>query len=160
MRDHGVEVRTDAGVDARAVLPRSSTRPRRWDVTVAIAVGGVLGALVRSSVSAAWPHAPGAFPWATFSINVAGCALIGALMAVVTEVVGRPHRLARPFLGVGVLGGFTTFSTYTVDIQRLITDGHPLVALADLFGTLGAALIAVQVGIVAVRLFTRPRTRR
>jgi CrcB protein len=160
VNDRAADVRTDAGVDPGLVPPRSSTRPRRWDVTLAIAVGGVLGAVARYGVSVAWPHAPGAFPWATFSINVAGCVLIGALMAVLTEVVGRPHRLARPFLGVGVLGGFTTFSTYTVDVQRLIADGHTFVALVYLFGTVAAALVAVQSGIVAARFFTRPRTRR
>jgi CrcB protein len=131
-----------------------------WDVTLTIAAGGALGALARYAVSTAWPHTPGTFPWATFAINVVGCLLIGSLMAVLTDLVGRPHRLVRPFLGVGVLGGFTTFSTYTVDVERLISAGHPQLALADLFGTLAAALLAVQIGIVAARLFTRPRTPR
>ena len=144
-----------------AVRPvsRSLTRPRVWDVTLTIAAGGALGALARYAVSIAWPHAPGTFPWATFAINVVGCLLIGSLMAVLAEV-GRPHRLVRPFLGVGVLGGFTTFSTYTVDVERLISAGHPALALADLLGTLAAALLAVQLGIVAARLLARPWTPR
>ena len=137
-----------------------SSHPRVWDVTLTIAVGGALGALARYAVSTAWPPAPGTFPWATFAINVTGCLLIGSLMAVLTDFAGRPHRLIRPFLGVGVLGGFTTFSTYTVEAQRLISAGHPQLALAYLFGTLAAALVAVQIGIVAARLLTRPRTRR
>jgi len=129
-----------------------------WDVALTIAVGGALGALARYAVSTAWPHAPSAFPWATFAINVTGCMLIGGLMSVLTDFAGRPHRLVRPFLGVGVLGGFTTFSTYTVEVEHLIATGHPSLALAYLFGTLATALLAVQIGIVAARLLTRPRT--
>jgi CrcB protein len=66
--------------------------------------------------------------------------------------------LARPFLGIGVLGGFTTFSTYTADAQRLIADGPTLSALVYLLGTVAAALVAVQIGVVAARLLNRLRT--
>jgi CrcB protein len=67
-------------------------------------------------------------------INVTGCALIGVLMVLVSEV-WIEQQLLRPFLGTGVLGGFTTFSTYAVDIERLLADGHPGTALADLAAT-------------------------
>ncbi|RYV50110.1 fluoride efflux transporter FluC [Pengzhenrongella frigida] len=137
---------------------RTPTRPRVWDVTLTIAAGGALGAMARYGVATAWPHAPGAFPWATFGVNVLGCLLIGALMVVLTEIVGRPHRLTRPFLGVGILGGFTTFSTYAVEVDRLVAGGQLELALAYLFGTVAAALLAVQVGIVATRLATRALT--
>ena len=140
--------------------PRPQTRPRVWDVALTIAIGGALGAVARYAIAAGWPHAPAGFPWATFVINVSGCLLIGALMVVLTEVVGRPHRLVRPFLGVGVLGGFTTFSTYTVETQHLLAVGRPVLALAYLFGTVGAALVAAQVGIIAARYLTRPRHRK
>jgi len=159
--DDVAEVTIPAGRRRRVPrLPRRfSTRPHVWDVTAAIAVGGALGALARYGVSTASPEAPGTFPWSTFAINAGGCLLIGALMVVLTEMGGRPHRLARPFLGVGVLGGFTTFSTYTVEVQRLITAGHPQLALAYLFGTLATALVAVQIGIVAARIVSRLATR-
>jgi fluoride exporter len=137
---------------------RAPTRRRAWDVALTIAVGGALGAMARYGVATAWPHAPGTFPWATFSVNVLGCLLIGALMVVLTEIVGRPHRLTRPFLGVGILGGFTTFSTYAVETDQLLTGGDPQLALLYLFGTVAAALLAVQVGIVATRLATRTLT--
>jgi CrcB protein len=110
-----------------------------------IAAGGVLGALARYGVESAWPAPPGAFPWAVFAINVSGCLLMGVLMAVVTEI--RPHRpLLRPFLGVGLLGGYTTFSTYIVDSQGTGAAGAPLTALVYLFGTVLAALLAVTAG--------------
>ena len=158
MNDQVAEVETGIGADLSVARRRFSTRPQVWDVTLAIALGGALGAIARYGVGAAWPPAPGTFPWSTFAINVTGCLLIGVLMVVLTEVAGHPHRLARPFLGIGVLGGFTTFSTYTAEAQRLIADGHTLSALVYLLGTVAAALVAVQIGVVATRLLNRLRT--
>jgi CrcB protein len=115
-----------------------------------IAVGGSLGALGRWAVAEALPHAAGRFPWDTFLTNVSGCFLIGVLMVLVTEVV--THKpLLRPFLGVGVLGGYTTFSTYIVDTQRAAAEGAPLVALGYLALTLLAALLSVYTGTVLTR---------
>ncbi|ONI69980.1 chromosome condensation protein CrcB [Kribbella sp. ALI-6-A] len=108
----------------------------------AIAAGGVVGALARYGLAEAWPHQAGGFPWATFVTNVAGCFLIGVLLARITP---RSHQLLRPFLGTGVLGGFTTFSTFAVDTDRLLP-GHAVVALVYFFGTLAAALVAVWAG--------------
>ena len=158
MNDQVAEAETGIGADLSVAPRRFSTRPQAWDVTVAIALGGALGAIARYGLSASWPPAPGTFPWSTFAINVTGCLLIGVLMVVLTEVAGHPHRLARPFLGIGVLGGFTTFSTYTAEAQRLIADGHTLSALVYLLGTVAAALVAVQIGVVATRLLNRLRT--
>lgn len=115
--------------------------------TVAIAVGGAVGALARYGVAVATPHADGAFPVATFGTNVVGCLLIGVLMAVV-ERGGAPDW-ARPALGVGVLGGFTTFSAYALEITGLLD--RPVVALAYLFGTVVAALAASWVGLAGTR---------
>ena len=138
--------------------PRAAWRRAPWAVLGVISAGGVLGALGRYGLATAWPHRPGRFPWATFVTNVSGCLLIGVLMVLVTEVWSA-HRLLRPFLGVGVLGGYTTFSTYAVDVQQLVTAGAARTALAYLGGTLVAALAAVYVGVTLTRLATR-RERR
>lgn len=127
---------------------------------LAVALGGGLGALARYGLSLGMPHRAGEFPWATFATNVTGCVLIGALMVLLTETTAPPHRLVRPFLGVGVLGGFTTFSTYAVEVQQLLGTGHPWVAAAYLTGTVTGALAAVQVGIVTVRVIARARRRK
>lgn len=111
----------------------------------AVAVGGALGALARWGAGPAVPAAPGAFPLATFAVNTVGCLLIGALLVVLTEVVAA-HPLARPFLATGVLGGFTTFSTYAVDVHAVARAGRPGVAVAYLLGTLLAALAATWLG--------------
>jgi CrcB protein len=88
----------------------------------------MIGALARHTISAAFPHAAGSFDWATLAVNAAGCALIGMLMVAFTEV-WRPHRLALPFLGVVVLGGFTTFSVYVIDVQHALA-AEPFAASA------------------------------
>jgi CrcB protein len=129
-----------------------------WRVIAAIAAGGVLGALARFGLGRAFPAGPTGFPWATFAINVSGCLLIGALIVLVTEAFRAP-RLLRPFLGTGVLGGYTTFSTAMVDTVRLL--GHQAVptALFYLFGTLAAALVAAYAGAALTRRLTLGRSR-
>ncbi|MDP4500972.1 FluC/FEX family fluoride channel [Nonomuraea turcica] len=132
-----------APIDADVAV-RAEIRPSAWPVLAAISAGGVLGALARYGVSLALPHAPTGFPWSTFLINVSGCLLIGVLMVLVNEM--RTGRLLRPFWGVGVLGGYTTFSTYIIDIHQAMRAGAPGVALAYLLATLVAALLAVWAG--------------
>jgi len=135
----------DSDVDLHIPAQRRELAGTPWPVLVAIAVGGALGALARYGLTVLWPHASGAFPWATFVINVSGCLLIGCLMVLVDEA-GVRHRLLRPFFGVGVLGGFTTFSSYVLDVQQLLSAGAAARALLYLAGTVLAALLAVWVG--------------
>jgi CrcB protein len=79
-------------------------------------------------------------------------------MVLVTEV-WTGQRLVRPFLGVGVLGGYTTFSTYVVDIQRLVNAGAAATALMYLIGTVVGALLAVYAGVTATRWLIRLRVK-
>src|SRR4051812_11679939 len=136
---------------------RLGLRPRRRParrgqapVVAVVALGGAVGAAGRHALALWWPTRPGHFPWATFWTNVIGCAVIGVFMVVITDVWAG-HRLVRPFFGTGVLGGFTTFSTYAVDIQRLVDSGHPRTGLAYLAATLLAALTAVWPASTAAR---------
>ncbi|MFJ4650023.1 fluoride efflux transporter CrcB [Nocardia sp. NPDC088792] len=114
----------------------------------AISIGGAIGALGRYGLAQAWPTPPHTFPWATFVINVAGCFLIGVLVVLVTEV-RVAHPVVRPFLGVGILGGFTTFSTYANDIRGLLRPDTVGTAFGYLALTLVCALLAT---LVALRL--------
>ncbi|MEV7197401.1 CrcB family protein [Streptomyces sp. NPDC093510] len=113
-----------------------------WKVVAVVAAGGGIGAVARYAASLWWPTAPDGFPWTTLLVNAAGCAAIGVLMVLVTEA-WTVQPLVRPFLGTGVLGGFTTFSTYAVDIERLMSVGHARMGLACLALTLVVALAAV-----------------
>ncbi|MGN6244859.1 MAG: fluoride efflux transporter CrcB [Motilibacteraceae bacterium] len=138
----------DPDVDLHVPAQR---RQRQAPAVAVIAAGGALGAEARYGLSLAMPHGPAQFPWATLVTNALGCLLIGVLMVLVTEVLST-HRLVRPFLGTGVLGGFTTFSTYTVDTQRLLTEGKAGLALTYLAATLAAAMVAVWLGANTTRI--------
>ena len=133
----------------RSVLPRVP-----WLVLAVIAVGGAIGSLARYGLLYAFPHPPGRFGWAAFAVNVSGCLIIGILMVLITE--SRPaHRLVRPFLATGVLGGYTSFSTYMIDTQRALLAGAPYVALLYAAGTMAAAVAAAWAGIRFTRVLTR-----
>ena len=126
-------------------------------IVAAVAAGGVLGACARYGAALLWPAVTGGFPWTTFGVNVTGCALMGVLMVLVTERA-TAHPLVRPFLGTGVLGGYTTFSTYAVDAQHLLEDHRPGAALLYLAGTLIAALLAVWGAAALTRVLVPPRS--
>jgi CrcB protein len=119
-------------------------------VIVAVATGGAIGSAARYGLALAWPTPITGFPWASLLTNVTGCALIGVLMQVTTARIA-PHRLVRPFLGTGVLGGFTTFSTYAVESRSLLAAGRPGLAVAYVLGTLAGALAAVRFGMLIAR---------
>ncbi|MFD7531707.1 MULTISPECIES: fluoride efflux transporter CrcB [unclassified Streptomyces] len=119
-------------------------------VIAVVALGGAIGATARYGAALLWPTAPGGFPWTTLTVNAVGCAVIGVFMVVISEA-WTAHRLVRPFFGTGVLGGFTTFSTYAVDIQHLLDGGRVRAGLVYLGLTLFAALAAVWSAVWATR---------
>ncbi|MFI5699979.1 fluoride efflux transporter CrcB [Streptomyces xanthochromogenes] len=147
---------TDPDIDLAVPAQRREIARGIGPVVAVVALGGAIGACARYGASLLWTTAPGSFPWTTLLVNALGCAVIGVFMVVLTEV-RTAHRLVRPFFGTGVLGGFTTFSTYAVDIQKLLSAGRPLTACAYLALTLVAALAAVT---SAVRLTRRVLVRR
>lgn len=133
---------------------RRTLRQHPATMVAAISCGGALGALARYGLSTAFPHPPNGMAWATLSINASGCLLIGVLMIVINDALPR-QRLLRPFLGVGMLGGYTTFSTYTVDIHQALTLGVARVALIYLGLTLLLSLFAVFAGAALTRALLR-----
>ncbi|BAC69032.1 chromosome condensation protein CrcB [Streptomyces avermitilis] len=140
----------EPGIAVRAPARRRSAWHGQAPVVAVVALGGGIGGTARYAAALLWPTQSGGFPWTTFWVNVVGCAVIGVFMVVITDV-WPAHRLVRPFFGTGVLGGFTTFSTYAVDIQKLVDAGHPRTALAYLAATLLAALAAVRLAATAAR---------
>lgn len=108
---------------------------------VAVAVGGALGAVARWALGEAFGEASG-FPWTTFGINVAGSFVLALLPAVAAV---RRHRVLALGLGPGLLGGFTTLSTYAEQSRALLADGHDLLAASYVLGTLTVCLAAVAV---------------
>jgi fluoride exporter len=151
--------RSTPSTSHRRGRPRHRRRSRQWDILLVIALGGGLGSLARYLLAQALPTPHGAFPWATFLTNTIGCLALGALMVLVLDV-WPPRRYLRPFLGVGVLGGFTTFSTYTVEIHDLLGVGHWSLADAYALDSLVAGLLAVWLGIALTRLAAGIPVRR
>ncbi len=123
---------------------------RRLDILAAIALGGAIGAVARYGLMLALPTRVGRFPWGTFTINVSGSLVLGLLLVLLAERF-PPSRYARPFIGTGVIGAYTTFSTYAVETDLLVRNGHPGVAAGYALGSLAAGLIAAWAGVVAGR---------
>ena len=106
-----------------------------------VAAGGALGALARWGFGVLVPDGTG-FPWTTFAINVTGSFLL-ALLPALGAVRDRPWLAVG--IGTGVLGGFTTLSTYAEHGRALVYDGRELLAFGYLAGTMLACLGAVLV---------------
>ncbi|MBT3152534.1 CrcB family protein [Streptomyces sp. CHD11] len=129
----------------------------RAAVVAAVALGGGAGAVARYAASLGWPAPAHGFPWTNLWVNVSGCAAIGVFMVIITGS-GAVHPLVRPFFGTGVLGGFTTFSTYAVDLHGLFGEGEAGAGLVYLAVTPLAALAAVwSAASVTRRVLTRRR---
>jgi len=126
--------------------PRSRAHRSRLGLLAALSGGGVLGSFGRYSVGLALPHPAGAFAWSTLLVNVTGSLAMGVLVVWVLSME-RPHPLLRPFLGVGVLGGWTTFSSFALDVHSMVRAGHGLLAAAYLLGSLVVGLVAVGLGV-------------
>lgn len=128
------------------------TRDRaRPAVLAAIAAGGALGTLGRYGLTRAVPAAPGSFPWATFAANLAGAFLLGMFVTVAVERL-PPSRYLRPFVAIGVLGSFTTYSALAVDTVTFAKDGDVALGAAYLAVTLTAGLLSCAFGVVVARV--------
>jgi CrcB protein len=101
---------------------------------------------MRHAVSVALPNGTNGFPWGTFVENVSGALLLAVLVVYLIEV-WPPSRYVRPFLATGVLGGYTTFSTFMAEAQGLVLDGRSLVAGGYVAATLLAGLTATLIGL-------------
>lgn len=152
----------DPDVDLRVPADRDEVvGARLGGVLAVIALGGALGALGRYALQELWPSAGGTrFAWGTFTANVTGSALIAVLMVLVSERRTPVSPWVRPFLGVGALGGFTSYSAYALDGTGLADSGETGTAVAYLAGTLLTALTAVTLAAWLTRWAVRRAHRR
>jgi fluoride exporter len=109
------------------------------------AVGGGGGALARWGLAEAVPRSPGGWPWATLAVNLAGCLLIGVLLAVLAARRPDDERL-QVLLGTGVLGGFTTFSAFAVETTDLLFAGSAGLAIGYVLASVLGGVLAVAAG--------------
>ena len=129
---------------------------RRADVLAAVGIGGAAGATARYWLAQAVHPGVGGFPWATFWINVSGSFALGLLIIVLLDRF-PPTRYARPLLGTGFLGGYTTFSTFGVEVDRLARQDHWATAAGYAAASVAGGLLAVFAGIAAARLLSPRR---
>jgi CrcB protein len=112
----------------------------------AIFAGGTLGALARVALAQAFPHAPSAWPWTTCAANLLGALVLGW---VVTRLPAASLR--RPFVGIGVCGALTTFSTLQLELLRMLDAGRLALAAAYAVASLAGGLAAVRLGMGLAR---------
>ena len=115
-------------------------------VSLAVAFGGALGALTRYVVDRSIEAREfGVFPWSTFMINVSGCFLVGVVVAALVDRHNAPAWL-RVGLVMGVLGGYTTFSTFSQETLDLLEEGRLATAMTYALGSLAVGTSAVLIG--------------
>lgn len=131
-------------------------RPR---MLALVMVGGAVGVTARWQVSQAVATKPGHWPWATFAINVVGSLLLGLLLE--TLLRGGPdagwRRGVRVGAGTGLLGGFTTYSTFIVETDRLVAAGHVGTGVAYALVSVVVGVLAAIAGITLARRLRPPR---
>jgi len=113
---------------------------------VLVAVGGAIGSTLRYALDGAvYRWLPPTFPFGTFVVNVTGCAVFGLLLGLGEQrlVVGSP---ARTFLLIGVLGGFTTFSSFAFETMQLLRGGEWLLGMGNVVGQVVLGLAALWIG--------------
>lgn len=115
----------------------------------AIYAGGAIGALARVGLAEAAPHGAGAWPWATFAVNMAGALMLGYFVARLRD---HPEdSIAHPFLTTGVCGTLTTFATLQLELFEMVDAGHLSLAAAYAVATLAVGYAFVPLGIAFER---------
>ncbi|HEX9807393.1 MAG TPA: fluoride efflux transporter CrcB [Alteraurantiacibacter sp.] len=122
-----------------------------------VAIGGGAGALARYQVGRGMTHWLGpqvvsTFPWATLAVNVIGSLAMGLLAGWLARHGGEGAENYRLLVGVGLMGGFTTFSAFSLELMLLIERGQPATAFAYGAVSVLAGLSALYIGLIVMRL--------
>jgi len=123
-----------------------------------VLAGGAAGTFVRAILEDASAAGPGEWPWTTFAVNVSGSFLLGVLVSALAargDDTGRRRRL-RLALGTGILGGFTTYSTFIVEVDQLLRDGVLGLGAAYALGSVVAGVLAAGLGVLLGGARTTP----
>ncbi|CAN5688637.1 MAG: CrcB family protein [Iamia sp.] len=138
--------------------PRSAPpSPTGLEALAVVAAGGAVGSVLRWGVAAAWPTPAGGWGWSTVAVNLSGAFLLGLVLALLAGAAARRgaaprwHHLARLGLGTGLLGGWTTFSTLAVEVDRSLAAGRPGLAATAVSVSLVGGLVLAAAGTAAGR---------
>ena len=123
------------------------TTPSRWTASAWLTVfaGGLVGSAIRSGISLTIPAPAGTFPGATLTVNLVGSLLIGLFLALWDRSAARSRSLR--FWAIGVLGSFTTFSTFSLEVVQLLDAQQPVMAGGYLIGSVAGGLVLAVVGL-------------
>jgi CrcB protein len=117
---------------------------------VAVFAGGSLGTVARAELAEALPYTAGRWPWATFAVNVVGAFMLGYFTTRLQERLPL-SSYRRPFVGTGVCGGLTTFSTMQVELLRMLDERDVSLAAAYALASVAAGFVAVTIATNLVR---------
>lgn len=134
-------------------------RPRTLVLAIPVVLGGAVGTTLRAVAEHWWPAPAGEWPWTTFVINLVGSFVLGLLLESLVRSALAPHRQQRLrlLLGTGVLGGFTTYSTFVVEAERRITGGFTTLAIVYLLVSVVLGVACAGGGIVVADRRRRAR---
>jgi fluoride exporter len=144
-------------VSVPARVSRLASRRPPLPVLLAVGSGGALGVVARHELTLAAPVSAGAFPWTTWAINLTGSFVLGVIATLVLER-WPPTRYVRPFVGIGICGGYTTWSTFMTETVLLARDHRPGLAATYVTASVTGGLVATYAGSWAAR--RSPRRRR
>jgi CrcB protein len=130
---------------ARARLPHLDRQE-----LAAVFAGGFIGAIARAALSEELPARAGHWPWATFAVNLAGALLLGLFVTHLQERL-PPSMYRRSFLGSGICGALTTFSTMMVELLKMVQGAHWGLAVGYASASICGGLAAVLLSTKAVR---------
>lgn len=116
----------------------------------AVFAGGFAGAVARAGLVEAWPARPGVWPWATFTVNLAGAFLLGLLVTRLQERLPL-SAYRRPFVGTGLCGALTTFSAMQLELLRMLDGRHYVLALGYASASMVLGFLAVAAASNLVR---------
>jgi CrcB protein len=119
-----------------------------------VALGGAIGAALRHLVNQATLRlfGPG-FPWGTFAVNIVGCFVMGLFIGILSRTTAGISNELRLFVATGILGGFTTFSAFSLDFAVLWERSATVSAFGYAAASVGGALVAVFAGLWVARSF-------
>lgn len=125
--------------------------------TINVALGGAAGAVLRYQLGRGMTRLLGpqnmvAFPWATLTANVLGSLAMGVLAGYLARGGDGNSEQWRILLGVGLLGGFTTFSSFSLELMLLIERGQPTLAVSYAFISVLAGLAGLYIGLILMRI--------
>lgn len=149
-----------AALTSRADRPRRTPAAPLLRLASLVAAGGALGTAARAALETAFGPAPGAFPWITLAINLLGSFALGLLLELVLRSGPDTgwRRAVRVGCGTGIIGGFTTYSTYVLEADQLARGGHVLTAVVYLAVSTVAGLAVAFVGLVVAARIADRRT--